>query len=264
MSRCVDLASKLYMRHMVVLFDAVPKSVISDVLERTVTVVDPDAGHAEFTRNAAGYVTRVEETGMPAVELGYDALGRVSSVSMTGPGGACTYDAAGNVTRIECDGRPTLDLEWNGQYQLVSVSTNGVFAEGYAYDAIGRRASTTTLAGTTRHVKYDKWHVVADLDEQNNVVASYTWGDGIDRLLAVKVGDASYYPLADIQGTVWGYVDSQNNVVARWRYDAWGSVVDESVSVPALASLRYRFQCREWSAATGLVNFRMRWYDPET
>ena len=179
MSRCVDLASKLYMRHMVVLFDAVPKSVISDVLERTVTVVDPDAGHAEFTRNAAGYVTRVEETGMPAVELGYDALGRVSSVSMTGPGGACTYDAAGNVTRIECDGRPTLDLEWNGQYQLVSVSTNGVFAEGYAYDAIGRRASTTTLAGTTRHVKYDKWHVVADLDEQNNVVASYTWGDGI-------------------------------------------------------------------------------------
>jgi len=26
----------------------------------------------------------------------------------------------------------------------------------------------------------------------------------------------SYYPLTDIQGTVWGYVDSQNNVVASW------------------------------------------------
>jgi hypothetical protein len=35
------------------------------------------------------------------------------------------------------DGKPTLDLTWNGQYQLVSVSTNGVFAEGYAYDARG-------------------------------------------------------------------------------------------------------------------------------
>jgi len=35
-------------------------------------------------------------------------------------------------------------------------------------------------------------------------------------------------------------------------------------SVPALASVRYRFQGREWSAATGLVNFRMRWYDPVT
>ena len=35
-------------------------------------------------------------------------------------------------------------------------------------------------------------------------------------------------------------------------------------SVPALARNRYRFQCREWSAATGLVNFRARWYDPAT
>ena len=74
----------------------------------------------------------------------------------------------------------------------------------------------------------------------------------------------TYYPLTDIQGTVWGYADASNNVVARWQYDAWGNVLDESVSVPALATLRYRFQGREWSAATGLVNFRMRWYDPDT
>ena len=31
-----------------------------------------------------------------------------------------------------------------------------------------------------------------------------------------------------------------------------------------LAANRYRFQCREWSAATGLTNFRARWYDAET
>ena len=179
-------------------------------------------------------------------------------------GGSYTYDVAGNVTRIERTGRPTLDLTWNSQYQLASVSTNGVFAESYEYDALGRRVSTTTLEGTTRHIYDDKWQMVADLDEDGNAVASYTWGDGIDNLLAVNVGGATYYPLADIQGTIWGYVDSQNNVVARWRYDAWGNVVDEFVTVPALANLRYRFQCREWSAATGLVNFRMRWYDAET
>ena len=124
--------------------------------------------------------------------------------------------------------------------------------------------TTRNAEGTERHVYDDNWQVIADLDEDGNVVASYVWGDGIDRLLAVKVGGASYYPLTDIQGTVWGYVDSQNNVVACWQYDAWGNIIDETVSVPALASLRYRFQCREWSAATGLVNFRMRWYDSET
>ena len=216
-------------------------------------------GGVAYTYDAAGNrMTRMENGITVTYTLG------VGDQLASWTGGAYTHDVAGNVTRIERDGRPTLDLAWNSQYQLVSVSTNGVFAEGYAYDALGRRASTTTLDGTTRHVYDASWQVIADLDEQNNVIASYTWGDGIDNLLAVKVGSASYYPLTDVQGTVWGYVDSRNNVVARWRYDAWGKVVDESVSVPELASLRYRFQCREWSAATGLVNFRMRWYDPET
>ena len=47
-------------------------------------------------------------------------------------------------------------------------------------------------------------------------------------------------------------------------YDAWGNVLSESCAEPALASVRYRFQGREWSAATGLINFRMRWYDAVT
>lgn len=216
-------------------------------------------GDVSYTYDAAGNrMTRTEDGETITYTLGVGD--RLASWN----GGAYTHDIAGNVTRIERTGRPTLDLTWNSQYQLVSVATNGVFAEGYEYDALCRRVSTTTLEGTTRHVYDEKWQVIADLDEDGDVVASYTWGDGIDNLLSVSIGDATYYPLADIQGTVWGYVDSQNNVVARWQYDAWGNVVDESVSVPALASLRYRFQCREWSVATGLINFRMRWYDPET
>ena len=212
-----------------------------------------------YTYDAAGNRTTRTENGLTTTYT----LG-VGDRLATWTGGSYAYDFAGNVTRIERDGRPTLDLTWNSQYQLVSVATNGVFVEGYEYDALGRRVSTTSIEGTTRHVYDEDWQVIADLDEDGNVVASYVWGDGIDRLLAVKVGGASYYPLTDIQGTVWGYVDSQNNVVACWQYDAWGNIIDETVSVPALASLRYRFQCREWSAATGLVNFRMRWYDAET
>ena len=216
-------------------------------------------GGVAYTYDAAGNrMTRTEDGATITYTLG------VGDRLASWTGGAYTHDAAGNVTRIERDGRPTLDLTWNSQYQLVSVATNGVFAESYAYDALGRRVLTTTLKGTTRHIYDDNWQVLADLDEDGNVVVSYVWGDGIDRLLAVKIGGASYYPLTDVQGTVWGYVDSQNNVVSRWQYDAWGNVSDEEVSVPMLARLRYRFQGREWSAATGLINFRMRWYDTET
>ena len=129
--------------------------------------------------------------------------------------------------------------------------------------ALGRRVSTTTLEGTLRHV-YNGVQCIADMDEQGNVVASYTWGAGIDNLLAVHVNGAAYYPLTDIQGTIWGYADANNAIVARFEYDAWGNILSSTSSVPALARNRYRFQCREWSAATGLINFRMRWYDAVT
>ena len=79
-----------------------------------------------------------------------------------------------------------------------------------------------------------------------------------------RTGGATYYPLADVQGTIWGYADANNAIVASFTYDAWGNILSATSSVPALASNRYRFHCREWSAATGLVNFRARWYDPVT
>jgi len=216
-------------------------------------------GDVTYTYDAAGNRMARTENGETVVY----ALG-VGDRLASWTGGSYTYDAAGCVTHIERDGGPVLDLTWNGQYQLVSVSTNGVFAESYAYDALGRRVSTTTLEGMVRHVYDDNWQCLADMDGNGNVLCSYIWDDGIDRLLAVKVGHEPYYALTDVQGTVWGYVDSSNNVVARWTYDAWGNVVGGDVSVPALASLRYRFQGRERSEITGLSNFRMRWYDAET
>ena len=148
--------------------------------------------------------------------------------------------------------------------QLVSVSTNGAFAESYAYDALGRRVSTTTLEGTVRHVYDDSWQCIADIDGNGNVCCSYIWGDGIDNLLVARIGNETYTALTDIQGTVWGFTDSTGAIVARWTYDAWGNVLSEDLATPALSTIRYRFQGREWSAVTGLINFRMRWYDSET
>ena len=104
-----------------------------------------------------------------------------------------------------------MDRVTNISWRTALGASLGGFA--YEYDALGRRVSTTTVKGTTRHVYDNNWQVVADIDENGDVVASYTWGEGIDKLLAVTIGGATYYPLTDIQGTVWGYVDSQNNIV---------------------------------------------------
>ena len=217
-------------------------------------------GPVSYTWDAAG--NRAAKRGGSEGDVAY-ALGAGDRLA-SWTGGAYAYDAAGNVTRIVRDGRPTLDLAWNGQYQLVSVSTNGVLAESYAYDALGRRASTTTREGTVRHVYGRRWQVLADLDGAGRVLRSYTWGGGVDNLLAARVGARAYAALTDAQGTVWGLVGAGGEVAARWTYDAWGNVLSEEAADPALASFRYRFQGRELSAATGLVHFRARWYDPGT
>ena len=136
----------------------------------------------------------------------------------------------------------------------------------YACDALGRRVATTNAEGMERHVYDDGRQVIADVADDGSVLRSYVWGEGVDNLLAVKVGGRAFAALTDVQGTVWGYADERGEVVARWTYDAWGNVLSEEVAASAagLRSVRYRFHGRERSAATGLVNFRMRWYDPVT
>lgn len=190
----------------------------------------------------------------------YDGANRLQTFGTA----SYVHDAAGCVTGISgVAGRADRTLAWNSRYQLVSVSAGGGGLESYTYDAFGRRATTTTIAGTVRHV-YDGSQCVADLDEQGNVLRAYVWGPGIDNLLAIRAGGATYYALTDHQNTVHGFVDASGVVVARYVYDAWGNVLSETVMASALAGNRYRFQGREYSTLTGLYNFRARWYDPMT
>jgi len=217
-----------------------------------------------YAYDLAGNRLRKTDTASGAVDYTLGLGDRLASFT----GGAYEYDVAGCVTNISGGASSPSEplsraLAWNSQYQLVSVATNGVLAESYTWDPLGRRASTTTSEGTIRHV-YDGDECIADLDESGAVVRSYVWGPGIDNLLAVRTGGATYYALTDHQNTVHGFVDATGALVAHFVYDAWGNVLESSVSVPALAGNRYLFQGREYSWSTGLYNFRARWYDPAT
>jgi len=168
-------------------------------------------------------------------------------------------------------GRSGIPLSWDTQGRLVSVSANGVFAESYQYDALGRRVSTTDGAGTVFHV-YEGDQCAADTDASGNLLRSYTWGPGIDDLLAVTVysQDAtnSYYAVKDRLGSVQALVDASGAVVESYTYDAWGNASILTSDLRPLTSSaygnRYLWQGREYSAATGLYNFRARWYEPQS
>ena len=60
------------------------------------------------------------------------------------------------------------------------------FVESCAYDPLGRRVRTTAGSGTVFHV-YDGDRCVADFGSSGNILRAYTWGPGVDSLLALTV-----------------------------------------------------------------------------
>ena len=220
------------------------------------------AGNRTAMRVIAGGVTNA---------TAYTLGGGNRLASWTG-GGACAYDTAGCVTNLVRSGKPSVALEWDAQYRVTAAYTNGVLAESYGYDALGRRA-TVTASGVTTHYVNEGPHVVAETDASGNLLRRYEYGPGVDDLLAMTVFSGgvtnTYRYVKDLQNTVWAIRDAAGTIVETYEYDAWGNVLavrDGSGNLLTESAMgnRYLFQGREYSWATGLYNFRARWYDPIT
>ena len=108
---------------------------------------------------------------------------------------------------------------------------------------------------------------MADVDALGTPIRTYTYGPGIDNLIAMTVHSSptnqTFYAITDPLGTVHALVDETGTVMDRYTYDAWGNVQESGASQHAIDN-RFLFQGREYSFATGLYNFRARWYNPQT
>ena len=182
-----------------------------------------------------------------------------------GAGTLVQHDLAGNITNLQYSASLKLSLYWNGRYELTEVKTNGVTAEKYDYDALGRRARI--IAGTTTNTfVYSGPHIVAEWS--NNVLArSYSHGPGVDNILSMTTYGAAtntYLYLKDAIGSVHALVNTNGAVVEQYRYTAWGEVTVLSSNGTVLAASaygnRFTFQGREVSYSTGLLFFRSRYY----
>ncbi len=190
---------------------------------------------------------------------------------------AYAYDAAGCVTNVSFHAagvESRTALAWNSRYEMTTVRTNGVFAEKYQYDAIGRRVSTSN-GSTTNWLVYDGMHVVAETDKNGTLQKSYVYGPGIDNALAMTVhagpSAGTYYYLIDHLGTVHALANTNGVIVESYKYDAWGRVlgVYDGNGAPianqqSAIGNSILWQGREYSWKTGLYYFRARWYDPIT
>jgi RHS repeat-associated protein len=74
-----------------------------------------------------------------------------------------------------------------------------------------------------------------------------------------NLGGYTYYH-ADGNGNITCLIDGTQTVVARYLYDPYGKILDQSGSM-ADANL-YRFSSKEFHANSGLVYYLYRFYDP--
>jgi RHS repeat-associated protein len=175
------------------------------------------------------------------------------------------YDPAGNLSQ-----RGNQSLAWNLRYLLTSVTNADTSVVSYDYDVLNRLTSRTDSSGTVHYI-YDGHHVITDLDENENLLRTYTYGQGIDAIQSMTTYGAetnTYHYLRDHLNSVVGLVDESGSIVERYEYDAFGNISVYNAKGAQIGRSvignRFTFQGRIIDWDTGLYNFRARWYDPET
>lgn len=209
-----------------------------------------------------------------------DSSGRAdtNSVSVNLPAAVSfSYDGNGNLTS---DG--TRNLEYDDENRLVRVSVTNAWKVEFGYDGLGRRRwrrefiwvnSDWTQAAEIRYI-FDGNLVVQERDGNNVSRAFFTRGQdfsgtlqgagGIGGLLGWTQSPSlspqhSYYH-ADGSGNVTMLVNANQQTVAKYLYAPFGDVVAKSGAL-AEANL-YRFSSKETHAASSLIFFGSRFYDP--
>jgi RHS repeat-associated protein len=182
-----------------------------------------------------------------------------------GGGGFLQYDRAGNLTTHLGAG---VTYAYDALERLVSVRKGTTIIARYGYDVAGRRivkrVYDSTTGGTIGYLRmvYAGNQVAFESDSgSTSLTTIYTWGPGVDNLLAVKVGSTQYTVVTDALGSVRAIVQRSDGAwKGRLRYDPYGQLIDSAGPQPVL---RYRWTGREYDTETGFYFHRSRYYDPK-
>jgi RHS repeat-associated protein len=96
-----------------------------------------------------------------------------------------------------------------------------------------------------------------ELNQNGDKIACYAYGPNVDEPIFMVRSGASYFYQTDHLGSIRVLTDSNENIVATYQYDVFGTILQEVGSV----NNSYRFTGREWDAESGLYYYRARYYD---
>jgi RHS repeat-associated protein len=230
---------------------------------------------SSYTYDLAGQLKSANHLNRPSQQFSYDSAGNRSSSNIVmgannriQSDGNFTYafDKEGNMiqkTNIAMQNVTRYSYDYRNRLTAVR-ETNAIGAilsqVRYTYDVFDRRISSITDS-ETQYTVYDRDRVWADFNSAGGVAARYLYGPNVDELLArQRPNDGVTWYLTDRLGSVRDMANATGGIVNHIEYDAFGGIVSESN--PQLGD-RFKYTGREWDSASGLYNYRARYYMPE-
>ena len=235
-----------------------------------------------------GRLTKEIRGNEQTTEYTYDIYGNLTSTKTTvGTNTPVikTYSYSGNnvtVTNVNTNTVKTL-LEYNSNNKgfpskmFVGLSLENLTWEGnrlksigtditYVYNLAGIRTKKTTPYETTTYV-VDGSKIIRmnkKLIDDTVITIDFMY-DQNDILIQAKTKEGCYFYVRDITGNINGLIDKNGNYVVKYRYDAWGNVLNTSITQNVLIAEHNPFLYKGYyyDVETSLFWLSSRYYSPE-
>ena len=261
-----------------------------DAVNRLVNVVSPSGSNTQCIYDGVGNRLFEITDGKP-IPYRYDADNRLLSAG----GIEYEYDNNGNLIR-KIEGEIIVQYEYDCENRLTSVVKELDSFSKYQYSPrimlpqheeeyskevirlpkvyheeqplppvpepqiymIGKRLSKTSANGTTIYF-YDVEDILMEFDGNGVEKVRYDHGPKIDEPVSMTRGGDTFYYHVDGLGSVTSLTDVTQNGVATYRYDAFGTIKEETETIETM----YGFTGREYDSESHLYYYRARYYDAE-
>ncbi|QDT64909.1 RHS repeat-associated core domain-containing protein [Calycomorphotria hydatis] len=196
----------------------------------------------------------VMRRGEKQVQYEYDTADKLLKANDT----EYRYDKNGNlIEKVSPDG--TTAYHYDVFDQLIKVAQpDGTIVE-YGYSPTNVRV-WRSVNGVKTYFVSDGTHVVATLDNNQNITEQYVFGESVDNVLAAIDSNANAkFFLGDRLGSVRQVLDEAAEHLCSIDYDAFGNILSQSGDYKS----PFSYTGREWDTEAGLYYYRARYYDPE-
>ena len=139
----------------------------------------------------------------------YTDNGELSAKTTGGVSTQYHYDVLGNLMQVVLPGDITIDYLIDAQNRRIGKKINGVLTQGFIYK--------------------DQLNPVAELDQNNNVIARFVYGSKSNIPDYMVKNGNTYRIISDHLGSPRLVVDADTGTIAqRMDYDTWGNVISDN------------------------------------